>query len=78
MIQLTRLNGCSFTLNVLLIEQIESLPDTTITLTTGKKIVVMDSVDEVRKKAIDFMREIPLLSLSAAREGISSCSEAED
>ncbi|MFC0612875.1 flagellar FlbD family protein [Scopulibacillus daqui] len=78
MIKLTRLNGRTFILNVLLIEQIESLPDTTITLTNGKKIVVKDSLDDVSKKARDFIRKIPLVSLTAAREGMSSCSEAKE
>lgn len=50
MIELTRLNGETFYLNALLIEQIQSHPDTTITLTNGKKIVVKtDEIDVVKK-----------------------------
>lgn len=37
MINLTRINDISFTLNSDLIETIEEVPDTVITLTTGKK-----------------------------------------
>lgn len=47
MITLRRLNGDSFTLNALMIEQIQSYPDTTITLMNGKKIVVKDDESEV-------------------------------
>lgn len=47
MIQLTRLNGESFTLNAVMIEQIQSYPDTTITLTNGKIIVVKNPEQEV-------------------------------
>lgn len=47
MIQLTRLNGSEFTLNAVLIEQVESLPDTTITLINGKKVLVKTSREEV-------------------------------
>lgn len=47
MIQLSRLNNELFTLNALLIEQIESLPDTTITLINGKKILVKNPEKEV-------------------------------
>lgn len=61
MIKLTKLNGKVFTLNALLIEQIESFPDTTITLTTGKKFVVKESEDEVSKKAMQFYRSINML-----------------
>jgi len=49
MIELTRLNGKAFTLNALYIETVESFPDTTITLTTGTKLIVLESEDEVRQ-----------------------------
>ncbi len=49
MIQVTRLNGTEFTLNALYIEKVESFPDTTITLTTGTKYVVLDTADEVNQ-----------------------------
>lgn len=62
MIELTRLNGKAFTLNALYIETIESFPDTTITLTTGTKIIVLQSEDEVRKKVTTFYKNIQLLS----------------
>lgn len=42
MIKVTRLNGQPFTLNALFIEQIECFPDTTITLSNGKKFVVKE------------------------------------
>ncbi|WP_438446900.1 flagellar FlbD family protein [Gorillibacterium sp. sgz5001074] len=47
MITVTRLNGASITINALLIETIEATPDTVITLTTGKKIMVLDKVPDV-------------------------------
>lgn len=47
MIQLTRLNGELFTINAVMIEQIQSYPDTTITLINGKKIVVKNPEHEV-------------------------------
>ncbi|RDW19636.1 flagellar protein FlbD [Oceanobacillus arenosus] len=47
MIQLSRLNGEAFILNALLIEQIQSLPDTTITLLNGKKLVVKNPEKEI-------------------------------
>ncbi|OVE75461.1 flagellar protein FlbD [bacterium F11] len=54
MIQLRRLNGTQFYLNAELIEQIESAPDTVITLTTGNNFVVLESLDEVIKKVVDY------------------------
>jgi len=47
MIYVNRLDGSEFVLNGLLIETIEKTPDTIITLTTGKKFIVKQSVDEV-------------------------------
>ena len=43
MIELTRLNEVKFSLNSDLIEVIETTPDTVITLTTGKKLIVKES-----------------------------------
>mgnify|MGYP000389064234 CR=1 FL=1 len=58
MIELTRLNGSRITINAMLIEHLESTPDTVITLTTGRKVVVRESVDEVVKKAVDYLRSL--------------------
>jgi len=43
--------------NAELIELIESTPDTILTLTTGKKIMVKESVEEVVEKVKVYMRE---------------------
>nr|WP_308545921.1 flagellar FlbD family protein [uncultured Lachnoclostridium sp.] len=47
MINLTRLNDIPFTLNCDLIEIIEEVPDTVITLVNGKKIFVKESRQNV-------------------------------
>lgn len=60
-IKVTRLNGKSFTINALYIETVESLPDTTITFTTGKKIVVRETEEEVTKSIIQFYRSVNVL-----------------
>ncbi|HTX02949.1 MAG TPA: flagellar FlbD family protein [Candidatus Acidoferrales bacterium] len=58
MIALRRLNNQPIIINCDLIEFIESTPDTVITLTSGNKLIVRDSLEEIRKKVIDFKREI--------------------
>ncbi|AIF66381.1 flagellar FlbD family protein [Terribacillus saccharophilus] len=68
MIQLTRLNGESFTLNALFIEQIQSFPDTTITLTSNKKIIVRESEIEVTRKIRQFYQSIGLISVKEKQE----------
>ncbi|HOM02063.1 MAG TPA: flagellar FlbD family protein [Acetivibrio sp.] len=60
MIKLTKLNGKTFVLNSELIEFIEQTPDTIISTTTGKKIVVVESVEEVVEKVLQYKRKIYL------------------
>lgn len=43
MIDVTKLNDSVITINSDLIETVEETPDTVITLTTGKKIIVKES-----------------------------------
>ncbi|WP_132995887.1 flagellar FlbD family protein [Sporanaerobacter acetigenes] len=54
MIRVKRLNGKEFVVNSDLIEFVEETPDTVISLTTGKKVVVQESVDEIIEKVIEF------------------------
>jgi flagellar protein FlbD len=56
-IVLHRLNGTEFHLNAELIEQIESTPDTVITLTTGNNIVVKEKISDVRERVIEYRRQ---------------------
>lgn len=58
MINVTRLNGKSFILNAELIEVMEETPDTVITLTTGHKYIVRESLDEVLGRILDYKRNI--------------------
>ncbi|MED1602295.1 MULTISPECIES: flagellar FlbD family protein [Alkalihalophilus] len=69
MIELIRLNGQPFILNVLLIEQIEAFPDTTITLVSGKKIVVKNDIKEVYSLINQRYKEIGLISIYKGLEG---------
>jgi flagellar protein FlbD len=70
MILLTRLNNKTFILNASWIEQIEALPDTTVTLTNGKKIVVKESVAVVLEKCLTFYKETGLFRVTEqAKEG---------
>ena len=54
MIELARLNKKAFYLNSDLIETIEATPDTVITLTNGKKLVVSDSTEDIINKIAEF------------------------
>jgi flagellar protein FlbD len=58
MIRLTRLNHVPLVLNSDLIEQVEVTPDTVITLTTGEKLMVLESADEIVRLVVAFRRSI--------------------
>lgn len=47
MIELTRLNGHRLILNPDLIKFAESTPDTTLTLITGEKLIILDAPDDL-------------------------------
>jgi flagellar protein FlbD len=73
MIHVTRLNHKSLILNSDLIEQIEMTPDTVISLTTGEKIMVLESSDELVERVVNFRRSIacPTRPLPVAKRASS-------
>ena len=56
MIELTRFSGAAMVLSADLIETVEATPDTVITLTSGRKLLVKEPVDEVVRRVIEFRR----------------------
>lgn len=58
MIKVKRLNNTELIINCELIEFVEETPDTVISLTTGKKIVVKETADELIEKVIKYKRNI--------------------
>ncbi len=63
MIHVTRLNKQELVINALYIEKIESLPDTTITLSNGSKYFVLEPVDDIIDKVNNYYRQIGLIDL---------------
>ncbi|MFK8795473.1 flagellar FlbD family protein [Planococcus plakortidis] len=61
MIRLTRLNRSEIVLNAVYIERIEAMPDTVITLTTGKKVHVLEPVSAVIDQVTAYYRDINIL-----------------
>jgi len=58
MIDLTRLNGRRIIVNCDLIKFAEATPDTTLTLLSGEKLIVMESCDELTLRAATFRSRI--------------------
>jgi flagellar protein FlbD len=59
MIHLTRLNNRPLVVNADLIKFIENAPDTVITLLTGEKLVVRESLEEVLELVQEFQVRTP-------------------
>lgn len=58
MIKLVGLDNKEFILNSDIIEKLESIPESLITLTNGRKYLVQESNDEIVDKVIEYKRKI--------------------
>jgi flagellar protein FlbD len=58
MIRLTALNGREVVVNAMLVERIEAVPDTVVTLTNGSSFVVREDVDTVIAEAVKYLRSL--------------------
>jgi flagellar protein FlbD len=58
MIEVTRLNGKKMIVNGDLIEKIDSTPDTIISLVSGRKLLVSESLDEMLDKLFAWRQAI--------------------
>ena len=58
MITLTRLDKNQLSINPDLIKTAEAIPDTIITLTTGERMYVRESVEEVRARFLAYQHTI--------------------
>lgn len=66
MIKVTRLDNRELVVNADLVEFVEATPETIISTTTGKKVVVRESVDEIIKRALEYRRRaLPLIKTAA-------------
>ncbi len=58
MIKVMLLDGKEIYVNAELIETIQETPDTILTLTTGKKLIVLDDPKDLLEKIIAYKRKI--------------------
>jgi flagellar protein FlbD len=58
MIKVTRLDGTEYLINPHQIEAIESNPDTTLALLTGKRVIVREAADEVVERIVAYRRRL--------------------
>lgn len=58
MIEVTLLNDRKMIINAELIEVVEQTPDTIITLTTERKIIVKEAADKIVSRVISYRRRL--------------------
>ena len=58
MIEVTKLNGVKILINPDLIELVEETPDTLVTLTTGRKIIVKESRQDIKSLVKSYRKDI--------------------
>ena len=68
MIEVTKINGVKVLVNPDLIELVEETPDTVLTLTTGRKIIVKESRQQIKSLVKSYKREIMETGFKAENE----------
>ena len=58
MIEVTKINGVPVLINPDLIEFVEEAPDTVISFTTGKKIIVKESRQDIKNLVKSYRKDI--------------------
>jgi flagellar protein FlbD len=68
MISVTRLDGSEVVVNAELLMLVEAMPDTHLTLTDGRQLIVQESSDEVVARVIAYRRTAygPLRAIQVA------------
>lgn len=58
MIEVTKINGAKLMINPNIIEVIEETPDTVLTLTTGRKLILKESSQEIQNLVKTWNKEV--------------------
>ncbi len=58
MIEVTKLNGVKILINPDLLEQVEETPDTVLSFTTGRKLIVKESRQEIKNLVKLYRKDI--------------------
>ncbi len=64
MIRVNRLDGSALVINADLIEFVEAIPETIVCLTTGKKIMVKETIDDIINQVAQFKRMSAIRTLA--------------
>lgn len=74
MIDLTRLNGHRLIVNCDLIKFVEATPDTTLSLVSGEKLIVLESPDELIQRVTAYRSSVLSLAWPDASSALAASS----
>jgi flagellar protein FlbD len=77
MIYLTRLNKRPVVVNSDLIKFVEDTPDTVVTLVSGEKLVVTETIEQVLNEIIEFRRRLMVCPNSPGPPSITASAPTE-
>jgi flagellar protein FlbD len=77
MIEATRLNGSTIVVNADLIEMVEATPDTLISLTTGRKIMVQETIDEIVRRTVEYRSRVHTITVPTGAKDESETSSTD-
>ena len=58
MIEVTKMNGQKLLINPDLMEMVEETPDTVVTLTTGRKIIIKESRQDLKNLVKSYRKDV--------------------
>lgn len=58
MIEVTKMNGQKVLINPDLMEMVEETPDTVVTLTTGRKIIIKESRQDLKNLVKSYRKDV--------------------
>lgn len=68
MVEVTKINGVKVLINPDLLELVEETPDTVLSFTTGRKIIVKESRQEIKNLVLSYRRAVYANMLSGIIE----------
>jgi flagellar protein FlbD len=66
MVVVTRMDGSHLILNAVMIETVESTPDTVVTMVSGRKFVIKEPAADLVERATVYYRRVGLIGISRA------------
>lgn len=68
MVEVERINGKTLTINPLLVETIEEMPDTVLVFNSGRKLVVKDKKTDIESRFLEYMSRAVAIGINRSKK----------